>query len=116
MLLAVDVGNTEITIGVFEGQELAQHWRAATVAERTADEHALLLGGFLAYQGRVSLAGMVAVAAVAAVAGYLLGYETGRRLGPALRTSALGRRIGPARWDRVEAMWAGTLNGEDLYA
>jgi membrane protein DedA with SNARE-associated domain/membrane-associated phospholipid phosphatase len=69
-------------------------------------ELALLLGGFLAYQGRVSLAGMVAVAAVAAVAGYLVGYETGRRLGPALRTSALGRRIGPARWDRVQAVLA----------
>jgi type III pantothenate kinase len=51
MLLAVDVGNTEITIGVFEGDELAQHWRAATVAERTADEHALLLDGFLAQEG-----------------------------------------------------------------
>ena len=38
MLLAVDVGNTEITIVVFQGQELAQHWRAATVAERTADD------------------------------------------------------------------------------
>ena len=50
MLLAVDVGNTEITIGVFEGDELAQHWRAATVAERTADEHALLLDGFLAQE------------------------------------------------------------------
>ena len=69
-------------------------------------ELALLLGGFLAYQGRVSLAGMVAVAAVASVAGYLIGYETGRRLGPALRTSALGRRIGPARWDRVQAVLA----------
>ncbi|HEV2921597.1 MAG TPA: VTT domain-containing protein, partial [Actinomycetota bacterium] len=69
-------------------------------------ELVLLLGGFLAYQGRVSLAGMVAVAAVAAVAGYLLGYETGRRLGPALRTSALGHRIGPARWDRVQAVLA----------
>jgi type III pantothenate kinase len=51
MLLAVDVGNTEITIGVFEGTELVQHWRAATVAERTADEHALLFGGFLAQEG-----------------------------------------------------------------
>ena len=27
--LAVDVGNTEITIGVFQGDELAQHWRAS---------------------------------------------------------------------------------------
>jgi membrane protein DedA with SNARE-associated domain len=69
-------------------------------------ELALLLGGFLAYQGRVSLAGMVTVAAVAAVAGYLIGYETGRRLGPALRTGGLGRRIGPARWDRVQAVLA----------
>ena len=51
MLLAIDVGNTEITIGVFEGEKLLQHWRAATVAERTADEHALLLGGFLAQEG-----------------------------------------------------------------
>jgi membrane protein DedA with SNARE-associated domain/membrane-associated phospholipid phosphatase len=69
-------------------------------------ELVLLLGGFLAYQGRVSLAGMVAVAAVAAVAGYLVGYATGRRLGPALRTGGLGRRIGPARWDRVQAVLA----------
>jgi type III pantothenate kinase len=51
VLLAIDVGNTEITLGVFEGDELAHHWRAATVAERTADEHALLLGGFLAQEG-----------------------------------------------------------------
>ena len=50
MLLAVDVGNTEITIGVFDGDKLVQHWRAATVADRTADEHALLLGGFLAQE------------------------------------------------------------------
>ena len=69
-------------------------------------ELSLLLGGFLASQGRVSLAGMVAVAAVASVAGYLLGYEVGRRLGPALRTSALGRRVGEDRWDRVEAVMA----------
>lgn len=51
MLLALDVGNTEITIGVFDGDKLVQHWRVATVAERTADEHALLLGGFLAHEG-----------------------------------------------------------------
>jgi type III pantothenate kinase len=51
MLLAVDVGNTEITIGVFKDDELVQHWRAATVAERTADEHALLFGGFLGQEG-----------------------------------------------------------------
>ena len=65
-------------------------------------ELALLLGGFLAYQHHVSLAVMVAVAAVAAVAGYLLGYEVGRRFGPALRDGPLGRRIGQGRWQRVQ--------------
>ena len=53
MLLAIDVGNTETTVGVFRGEELACHWRMATVASRTADEHALLLGGFLAQEGMV---------------------------------------------------------------
>lgn len=47
MLLAVDVGNTETVLGVFRDEELAWHWRLATVPERTADELALLFGGFL---------------------------------------------------------------------
>ncbi len=47
MLLAVDVGNTETTIGVFDGPELIQEWRIATQQERTADELALLLTSFL---------------------------------------------------------------------
>ena len=64
-------------------------------------ELALLLGGFLAYQGRVSLAGMVAVAAVASVAGYLVGYETGRRL---------VRRCGPVRWAAASDRPAGTAS------
>jgi type III pantothenate kinase len=51
MLLAVDVGNTETVLGVFRGTELASHWRLATVPERTADELALLFGGFLEHEG-----------------------------------------------------------------
>jgi type III pantothenate kinase len=51
VLLAVDVGNTETVVGVFRDDELAWHWRLATVPERTADELALLLGGFLERQG-----------------------------------------------------------------
>jgi type III pantothenate kinase len=50
MLLAVDVGNTETVLGVFRDEELAWHWRLATVPERTADELALLFGGFLESQ------------------------------------------------------------------
>jgi type III pantothenate kinase len=47
MLLAVDIGNTETTIGVFDGEELIQTWRIATQPERTADELALLITSFL---------------------------------------------------------------------
>jgi hypothetical protein len=38
MLLAVDAGNTNITIGVFEERKLTHNWRLSTVHERTADE------------------------------------------------------------------------------
>jgi type III pantothenate kinase len=38
MLLAIDVGNTNVTIGVFEGETLAHSWRLAALRERTADE------------------------------------------------------------------------------
>ena len=38
MLLAIDVGNTNVTIGVFEGDRLVRTWRLAALRERTADE------------------------------------------------------------------------------
>ena len=38
MLLAIDVGNTNVTIGVFDGERLAHSWRLAALRERTADE------------------------------------------------------------------------------
>ena len=47
MLLAVNVGNTETSLGVFRDEDLAWHWRLSTVPDRTADELALLFGGFL---------------------------------------------------------------------
>ena len=43
MLLAIDVGNTNIVLGVFEGATLAQSWRLATLRERTADEVGILV-------------------------------------------------------------------------
>jgi type III pantothenate kinase len=48
VLLAADVGNTEIVLGVFRGVRLEQTWRLSTQPERTADELALALSGFLA--------------------------------------------------------------------
>ncbi|MDP5034268.1 MAG: type III pantothenate kinase, partial [Solirubrobacteraceae bacterium] len=38
MLLVVDVGNTQTHFGTYEGGELVEHWRFATVRDSTADE------------------------------------------------------------------------------
>jgi type III pantothenate kinase len=42
MLLAIDIGNTNIVLGVFEEQRLRQSWRVSTRKEQTADEYAVL--------------------------------------------------------------------------
>jgi len=47
MLLAVDVGNTQTHLGVFDRGKLLYEWRASTDAGRTADELALMFGQFL---------------------------------------------------------------------
>lgn len=47
MLLATDIGNTETTIGVFDGDTLVRTWRIATQPERTADEIALIVTSLL---------------------------------------------------------------------
>jgi type III pantothenate kinase len=46
-LLTIDVGNTNMVLGVFDGDEVVQHWRVATDPARTADELAVLLRGLL---------------------------------------------------------------------
>lgn len=43
MLLAVDIGNTNLTFGLFDGVALSLTFRAETVRSRTADEYAALL-------------------------------------------------------------------------
>src|SRR5436305_11494422 len=48
MLLTIDVGNTNTVLGVFDGEQVAEHWRIATVPDRTADELAVVLHGLLA--------------------------------------------------------------------
>ncbi|MGH3448856.1 MAG: type III pantothenate kinase, partial [Nocardioidaceae bacterium] len=46
-LLCIDVGNTNTTLGLFEGSDLDAHWRVATDTRRTADEWGLLVTGLL---------------------------------------------------------------------
>lgn len=47
MLLTFDVGNSETTLGLFDGDELRGHWRLLTDAPRSSDEMGVLLRGLL---------------------------------------------------------------------
>jgi type III pantothenate kinase len=51
MLLAIDVGNTETVVGLFDGPELRADWRVATRREMTADEMGVLLRALFAQHG-----------------------------------------------------------------
>ncbi len=50
MILVFDVGNTELTIGLFSESELRGHWRVVTGVQRTPDEFGVLLRTLLAIQ------------------------------------------------------------------
>jgi type III pantothenate kinase len=47
VLLAIDVGNTDTVLGLYDGAELRDNWRIATEARRTGDELGVLFGGLL---------------------------------------------------------------------
>jgi type III pantothenate kinase len=46
-LLAIDVGNTHIVFGVYDGKRLLQHWRIQTSVARTSDEYGVLFKSLL---------------------------------------------------------------------
>ena len=66
MLLAIDVGNTNVTIGLFEGAGLVHNWRLASLRERTADELGILITRLLeqAHVPSASLHGIVIASVV----------------------------------------------------
>ena len=43
MLLALDIGNTNIAVGVFEGKNIIQHWKIRSDREKTSDEYEIIL-------------------------------------------------------------------------
>ncbi|MEO7986097.1 MAG: type III pantothenate kinase, partial [Gemmatimonadales bacterium] len=51
MLLTLDIGNTEITLGLFAGGNLEDHWRMTTNPDRTPDEWGSAVGAFLIHAG-----------------------------------------------------------------
>lgn len=51
MLLAIDIGNTNVTVGAFDGDRLVASWRLSTDPRRMADEYALQMQGLLPMKG-----------------------------------------------------------------
>ena len=51
MLLAIDIGNTNITMGVYDGDVLSATWRISTDVNKQADEYAVLFNGLLQNRG-----------------------------------------------------------------
>ncbi|MDP6559466.1 MAG: type III pantothenate kinase [Candidatus Binatia bacterium] len=51
MLLAIDVGNSNIVLGVYDGERLVSHWRLLTETDRTADEYGVFISHIASSQG-----------------------------------------------------------------
>jgi type III pantothenate kinase len=101
VLLVVDVGNTQTHFGTYQGSELLEHWRFATVRESTADELGAALRNLLALRGveMSQLQGSIVSSTVPQ-----LGLEwqemAGRYLGDEMRVVGPGIRTGmPIRYD-----------------
>jgi type III pantothenate kinase len=47
VLLAIDVGNTQTVLGLYDGERLGEHWRLATDPRRTGDELSVVLSAFV---------------------------------------------------------------------
>lgn len=74
MLLAIDVGNTNIVIGVFRERELIHSWRLTTIRERTADELGILITNLCDHHGvgRQEIGGIVIASVVPPLTGTLI--------------------------------------------
>ena len=92
-LLAIDVGNSDTKLGLFEGEELVEDWRISTGWGRTKDEHLHLLSGLLGDRRPDAAAiasvvppaiGALRVAVDELVEGEVLGLEAGVRTGMAV--------------------------------
>lgn len=74
MLLAIDVGNTNIVIGVFRGDALVHTWRLTTIRERTADELGILITNLCERNEvrNIDISGIIVASVVPPLTGTLL--------------------------------------------
>ncbi len=95
VLLAIDVGNTQTHVGLFEGDDLVEHWRFHTARTATADELAIVLNALLRLSGRTIADNADAMIVSCVVPALSMEYDEVRRryvdgrgamVGPELRT------------------------------
>ncbi|MBI1724952.1 MAG: type III pantothenate kinase [Candidatus Tectomicrobia bacterium] len=120
-LLAIDVGNTQTVVGLFEGEEIRASWRLGSVARRTTDELAILMEGLFRLGGhRMEQVKRVVIASVVPPLGPTL-EEMSRRyfgvaplvVGPGVRTGIVIKYDNPHEVgaDRI----ANAVAGHHLY-
>ncbi|MGU3473775.1 type III pantothenate kinase [Paenibacillus sp. D51F] len=51
MIVVIDVGNTNIVLGIYRGQELLHHWRMSTNRSATSDEYGMMVYNFFQFAG-----------------------------------------------------------------
>ena len=122
MILVFDVGNSETTIGLFNGEMLRGHWRIITSVPRTADEYGVLIGNLLQRGGYDTdrIDGVSIGSVVPVVTGPLL--EACARYLPASSSVVVDAKAGlPIKLDVDEPMTVGadriinTLAASRLY-
>ncbi len=119
MILAVDIGNTQTVLGLFENAILGGHWRISTDATLTADELRLRIGGLLGLDG-LSWESIHRVVISSVVPALTVAYEemaeraTGKEpmvIGPGVKTGM------PIRYDNPHEVGADRIvNGVAAYA
>jgi len=74
MLLTIDLGNTNLTLGLYDGEDLGPRWRLATVHDRMPDEYGLQILGLLSHAGHTpgNLTGVCLASVVPPLTGRLV--------------------------------------------
>ena len=108
MLLAIDVGNTQTHIGMFDGTELVVHWRLATDRDATADTLATLLSNLLGLRDlKLRDVDAAVVSSVVPALGHEYEQDSERYLGGALAVVGPHMKIGmPIRMDNPHEVGA----------
>lgn len=108
MLLAVDIGNSNTVLGVYQGQTLLTHWRLLTETERTADEYGVIISQLASSEniGKVDIDAIIVACVVPPMVGVF--EELGHKffavkplfVGPGLKTGM------PVLYDSPQAVGA----------